>query len=322
MIATVLILGAAVLGTDSVLTEIGRAEADDGQVHAEIVARARPRASVYDFVGINLTIVPTDEAELADLSISRAISGDFYLVRGVAQKTVLPDGRTTYLATLEPLAGGSLTIGPIEIVYTTTGLEGEEQYTLELEAMQVMIAGSIDVQAGDAPAGLKERLDAPRGAPWGWIIAGSSAVVLGVIAVAVVVMHRRKAALPLPPRPAHELALAQLDALVREGLIERGQVEAFLARCSDILRQYIGARFDIDAPDRTTEEFLQEAARSKQLSIGDVVLLEGFLTRIDLVKFAKRDASASEARDAAAQARSFIDETQTPDDAMAVGSMV
>ncbi|MCA9294368.1 MAG: hypothetical protein KDA20_11205 [Phycisphaerales bacterium] len=266
--------------------------------------------TVYDKLAFTLSITPSEGVTLREVELAAAVGPDFYTewVRG-GVKLPERDGRVQYSANLEPLAGGDLTIGPIEVVYTTRGLEGDVEHTLELEALHVTIAGDLEATEGDAPAGLKDRLDAPKGVPWGWIIGVGGVVAISAVALAAVAMRKKREALPPPPRPAHVVALEALEVLEGEGWLERGQVEPFLAKCSDILRRYIGARFGIDAPDRTTEEFLHEAIDSRHLSVGHVTLLEGFLTKIDLVKFAKRPATQGEGREAAAQARDFIEET-------------
>lgn len=317
------VLAVAAMAMDRVTGDIGRAEADDGMVHAEIVAEAKPGLTVYDRLVVRLTVTPGDGASLSDIDFERAIGIDFLAVGGVrvselnagsmiwegAVVVPAPDDAILYEATLEPLAGGDLAIGPIEIVYATRGIEGDIEHTLKLEALHVTVAGGVEVAEGEAPAGLKDRLDAPQGVPWGWIIGAGGVVAIGAAAIAAVAWRKKQRALPPAPRPAHELAIEALDRLEGEGWLERGQIEPFLARCSDILRRYIGARFGIDAPDRTTEEFLYEATHSRHLSVGHVTLLEGFLTKIDLVKFAKRPATAGEGREAARQARAFVEET-------------
>ena len=317
MMCAVLVVAQTAMATQYILT---RGDASDGLVRVSAsVSGGRgepPKPTVLDTLDLLLLIQAEEGVTLEEVNLRASIGTDFY-VASITGPLDVPnvDGAEKYHATLEPLIGGELSIGPIKIVYTTRGLEGDIEHTFELEALHVTIAGAVDLEDGEAPAGLKDRLDAPAGVPWGWVIAGAGVLSIGALAAGLVAMRKKREALPAPPRPAHEVALEALDALEGAGWLERGQVEAFLAACSDILRRYIGARFGIDAPDRTTEEFLQEATHSRHMKVGHVTLLEGFLTKIDLVKFAKRPATADEGREAAAQARAFIEETALREDA-------
>ncbi len=53
-----------------------------------------------------------------------------------------------------------------------------------------------------------------------------------------------------------------LGALAAEGLIERGQIQSFHYRISDIVRGYVERRFTVAAPEMTTEECLASSRRS------------------------------------------------------------
>lgn len=90
-----------------------------------------------------------------------------------------------------------------------------------------------------------------------------------------------------PPEPPHEIALRALRALKNKGWIESENVEPFYVELSSIVRRYIEDRFGIRAPERTTEEFIREAAQSRDLSSAQQELVRGFLEQSDLVKFAR-----------------------------------
>lgn len=100
---------------------------------------------------------------------------------------------------------------------------------------------------------------------------------------------------PLPP-PPHEVAIAALRNLLSRGWIETGQIEPFYVELSSIVRRYIEDRFGLRAPERTTEEFIREAASSRLLSADHQLLTRDFLEQCDLVKFAKHRPGAPEMR--------------------------
>jgi len=74
-------------------------------------------------------------------------------------------------------------------------------------------------------------------------------------------------------------------------------------------------RFDIHAPERTTEEFMAELRLSTKLRGDHKSLLEDFLSRCDLVKFARFEPSLPELQALLDSAYRFIDETAPYDEA-------
>lgn len=100
-----------------------------------------------------------------------------------------------------------------------------------------------------------------------------------------------------PPRPPHEVALERLDRLGAAGFLEHADYRPFYFTLSEIVRDYVGARFGFDALELTTEE-LVVALRARLSSAALMAELEGWLAGCDLVKFAKVSPSAAEARGA------------------------
>ena len=79
-----------------------------------------------------------------------------------------------------------------------------------------------------------------------------------------------------------------------------------------VARSHVGtssANSAIDAPDRTTEEFIREMRAHPRLAEEHQRLLGGFLRSADLVKFALHRPPAEECGLAMATARRFVDET-------------
>jgi len=115
-----------------------------------------------------------------------------------------------------------------------------------------------------------------------------------------------------------EIALQELERLLAENLLARGQVKLFHLRISDILRQYIENRFGFKAPERTTEEFLTELSVTKLqknlLLGGHKALLAEFLSHCDLVKFAKHEPTIPESEKTVSICREFIEETKEEKD--------
>jgi len=111
-------------------------------------------------------------------------------------------------------------------------------------------------------------------------------------------------------RSAYDVARAELDALLREGRPSAERMDPFFVALSSIVRRYVEARFQLRSPELTTEEFLDVLLSSPELSGAHQELLQDFLRRADLVKFAHHvpDAQALDASIVAAER--FLAETR------------
>ncbi|MEJ2702256.1 MAG: hypothetical protein P8Z79_07420, partial [Sedimentisphaerales bacterium] len=114
-------------------------------------------------------------------------------------------------------------------------------------------------------------------------------------------------------KPAHELAYERLRALVKEDLVGAGRIKEFYERISNILRHYIEHRFSLRAPERTTEEFLAELARTDVLAASDKERLGEFLEHCDLVKFAKHQPTTEQIQKTFDLVKDFIEKTKSDD---------
>jgi hypothetical protein len=112
-------------------------------------------------------------------------------------------------------------------------------------------------------------------------------------------------------KPAHEIAYARLRSLVALNLVEAGRLKEFYESISSILRHYIEDRFNLHAPERTTEEFLVELQSTNVLAPSDKEVLGEFLTHCDLVKFAKHDPTAEQIQRTFDLVKDFIERTKS-----------
>ena len=79
---------------------------------------------------------------------------------------------------------------------------------------------------------------------------------------------------------------------------------------TDIVRNYLEARFNIHAPRQTTEEFLRNMENwNSPLDNKDRNFLREFMTSADMIKFAKYEASKTQIETAIARAEQLVDET-------------
>ena len=91
---------------------------------------------------------------------------------------------------------------------------------------------------------------------------------------------------PPPPRPPWAIALAELEAVRRGTLIEEEKLSEHVDRVSDIVRQYLGARFGFDGLEATSRE-VRRAVRNVKPPLPVLAEIDRLLDESDLVKFAR-----------------------------------
>ncbi len=178
-------------------------------------------------------------------------------------------------------------------------------------ALELRILPALAADAALEPELFGDVAELPR--PWWhWPAAVFAAALATWLGVRLVRRWRRqtKVALARPPAatepgPATK-ALARLAALRSREPRTTEATQEFYVEASALVREYIEARFALRAPEMTTEEFLANAAQLQQLHRE---LLAGFLSRCDLVKFARFVPDRSERERLLQAAASFVTET-------------
>lgn len=109
---------------------------------------------------------------------------------------------------------------------------------------------------------------------------------------------------PPPPRPAWEVAIERLDALMP--LLQRGEVTVFVEKLMDeVLRDYLASRFALSTGTRTTKEIVIDLLGTATTNL-DVPLVEEVGKDADLVKFARAHLAAQQAHAMAGRVRALI----------------
>jgi hypothetical protein len=218
---------------------------------------------------------------------------------------------TTYQYRLEPFLSGKYDIPAFTFKFHDPN-DPNAMHELASEPIAVEVASLLgDQRANLTIEDIEGVVEMPKAAQrwWLWALA-----VLGVALIPAgwfLLRSRRAKELVRIFQPAHELAYARLRALVAEELIEQGRIKEFYERISGILRHYIEDRFDLHAPERTTEEFLAELRFTETLAAPDKKVLEEFLTHCDLVKFAKHDPTADQVQRTFDLVKDFIERTKS-----------
>jgi N-terminal double-transmembrane domain len=143
--------------------------------------------------------------------------------------------------------------------------------------------------------------------PWIYVLWAAVLLCLAALAFALWKWRRsRRAQVPvIPTVPAHVRAKQKLE----EALALISQPKPFCILVSDTIRLYLEERFSFRAPERTTEEFLHELRRTELLLPDQKESLGEFLSRCDLVKFAKYEPREAELRDLHESACRLVEET-------------
>lgn len=128
--------------------------------------------------------------------------------------------------------------------------------------------------------------------------------------LAYVLWRRRGRTDDAAPGPTPDtIALAALEQARR--WMTPGQAERFGTAVSSAIRSYVEGRFEVDAPRRTTEEFLHGLADAPPPALEPYVdRLEELLRRMDLVKFARAPLDEPEMEGLLAGAREFVERTR------------
>lgn len=109
---------------------------------------------------------------------------------------------------------------------------------------------------------------------------------------------------------AYDKAMGRLAALEAGGMPEVDEVDEWYVELSAIIRRYLEDRFRLRAPELTTEEFLNEARRSRALTGDHKDQLAAFLEGCDRVKFARYEPDEAESKGALESARAFLADTR------------
>ncbi|MFZ9855775.1 MAG: hypothetical protein ACO3I0_11720 [Limisphaerales bacterium] len=144
--------------------------------------------------------------------------------------------------------------------------------------------------------------------PWTWLWA---ALALAAVTAGILLAWRwwqrkqESSTTGTPTLSPEEAARRRLQA----ALAWIGDPERFVVEVSEAARNYLEGRFGLRAPERTTEEFLAELTGSVALDGRHKELLADFLTRCDLVKFARAVVDRSELQALHQAAVRLVEET-------------
>ncbi len=249
-----------------------------------------------------------------DVNIPAALplGGSFEEVRRTFHDETRADGMRVreYELQLMPWVVGDLVIPSIDVTYV---IDGTARIT-QTAPVAIQVTGVIGPGVGNlrdvAPPLPVTRRDWTRV----WLLGGGLAFVLLALVLWWSGLFRRgRGRRGRPGRRAPEVPLTPYaDALRRLELLSRGEAMAaedrkpLYVELSEIVRAYLGHRFEFPALDRASAEIrVQVTSRPDGEPAAD--LLDRWLTEVDLVKYAGMRATADDAGAAITLARELID---------------
>jgi hypothetical protein len=150
----------------------------------------------------------------------------------------------------------------------------------------------------------------PPEAPWeAYVAVGMTGLVLvfAGFVVSVYLHSRRRPAAPLSP---DAWALAELARIEKWAPTDEDTLRRQFESVANVLRRFLSLRFQLRAPEQTTEEFRQALGEQQVLSEENRAAVLDFLGRADLVKFARVAVEAEDVKAELAKVRQLITESR------------
>lgn len=230
--------------------------------------------------------------------------------RTVVDTTKLKDGRyqLNQTLTVTSFKDSLFYINPLPFV------SGED--TFWSEGLMLNVIQPFEIDTTLAITDIKPIAKAPIWL-WGifrWILLAILLIGLGIGSYYLYVfVGKRKGVIPEAPkepaRPAEEVALEKLDQIKEAKIWQQGQVKEYHTELTDVVREYIGGRFDIRSSEKTSDETLRAIKPVLQDKKSLYEQLRKMLSLADLVKFAKWTTTPDENENALRTAYEFVHET-------------
>ena len=241
-----------------------------------------------DLVTLTVTAIaaPGDDVSMTEPDVA-----PFEVFGRDASFSPLDDGRHRFRFTLELLIlePGAHTLGPLTLqVVTADGTVG----SVEVPARTVQVGSHLADEPNAEPRPRTDPLPVlEEDYTLLWILGTLAGLLLAALIGFLVARwwsRRPRSAPPAPPpRPAWEVALEELNELAgrRLQMHADGQAMELVDRLSDVVRAFLGARYDFNGLESTTDEIVARMRRLK-LQLTSRQAITSLLGEADLVKFA------------------------------------
>ncbi len=223
---------------------------------------------------------------------------------------------------LRPYRIGKLAPGVAAVVIERPGfVGGPRKLTLDMPLGELAVtAREVGADAELPVAGVLTAHAWTESRVWLWGLVGLAALL--ALSVWWFYRRRRRSELRLIVVPPWEQAKNELAELRRAADGGEKPLPWCVARLTDVVRDYLSARFKMPVKQQTTGEFLYALRHGKSpLSTAQVRSLGDFMSAADLVKFARMTPDAGYFNDAVTRAESLVDETRPAADGAVSGNV-
>lgn len=221
---------------------------------------------------------------------------------------------TTFKLKLQLFELGQKEIPPVQFSVSTD--KGVQRYTAKggvlVEGVSSLPKDAED--KGEALYGLKPNADVPIPSyRLVWVLLATIAGLALAYAIYKYLKRPRPVVVPPapPPKPLDVRTLAALDALKAEDLPNTGRAREFYFRLSEIVRGYLGERFNFEALECTGSE-LVTAARGLNAQGLSLDALSRFVQDSDLAKYAKAEPTVDACNASLQYAYRLVHDTWSP----------
>ena len=272
--------------------------------------------SGYVLIGdqIDLKLQATTENEAVQFPIygESLMPGIEIVDRTMIDTANLSDGRTQYTQYL------TLTSFKDSLFFIEEQPFVCNKDTYFTEGLSLNVIQPFEIDSTNAITDIKDIQNAPRWI-WGtlrWILLAIAIIGL-IIGICFLIefikrhLHPEENTAPAAPaRPADEVAIEKLNAIKEQKIWQAGKVKQYHTELTDVIREYIGNRYDIRSAEKTSDETLKamKTVLSDRKDLFD--RLSKMLNLADLVKFAKWTATPEENDSALKTAYDFVNETR------------
>lgn len=210
-----------------------------------------------------------------------------------------------------PIHAGKITLPSLEVKSEGKGIARTNPLVLE-------VASAISPKDPNPTA--PSDVEPPVGIGFPLWVAGVGLVLLALVvffsakALALVLARQRpqKVKPPAPRLPEEETALLKLKDLEAKNWLAQGKYKNYYFGLSEILKEYLGARYRFDALECTSSELLA-VLEDKQRLIDEVLdSVEGIFEKLDIVKFTDQIPASTEPTELIQAARELIHRTKRP----------
>jgi hypothetical protein len=217
-------------------------------------------------------------------------------------ETVLESEETYHLTSFR-IGDWTVTTNPVVCIFSN-GVQKAQSLSGLILHVQSLLNETNATKLADIKDIVKPPLQISRKL-WIFLIVALLALIAGVATLLFLRKPRTILQMP-PPQPPHIIARQALIAL-------RGRTwspEPFFTELSLILRTYLENRFDLNAPESTTEELTREMSSDTRLELKEQQTLRNFMTQADLVKFARAEAEQEVMENAFTTVETFVEQTK------------